>query len=82
MAKPAIFAVIFGALLFALGMMPGVIARFLEGVRTTFLEEMRNLRQDFSPTPINTDLRIRGDIWLVVGGGVMMIAGLLALLLS
>lgn len=62
MAKGAIFAVVFGAMLFALGVTPGVIA--------TFFEELRNFRDTFSPTRgpihgIQTDSPQMG--WLSLG---------------
>jgi len=67
--------IVFGATFFALGMMPDLIDTFFEG--------MRNFRDNFSPTrgpiPIQTD---SAQLWLVVGGGVMMIIGLLALVLN
>jgi hypothetical protein len=79
MAIPAITAIISGAMLFALGMMPGLIA--------TLLEELQDFRDHFSSMsgPIRnrqTDSRVSGAIWLRVGGAVMMILGLLALLSS
>lgn len=76
MAKAAIPAIVFGAVLFAIGMMPNVIA--------TFFEELRNLQDNFSLTRGTID-GIQADsaqVWLVVGGGVMMILGLLVLVLS
>lgn len=77
MRRQAITAILFGAMLFALGMAPGLIAALREG--------LENFRDHVSQTrgPISrfrTDLRFSGDIWLLVGGGVMMITGLLALL--
>jgi hypothetical protein len=77
MEKAAITAVLCGAILFGLGMFPGLIATLREG--------LENFRDHVSQTqgPIyrsQTDRRFSGDIWLLVGGGVMMIVGLLALL--
>jgi hypothetical protein len=51
------------------------------------LEGLRNFRDHFSPTResfhnVQTDLRLSLDTWLLVGGGVMMIFGSLALLSS
>jgi hypothetical protein len=79
MAKPAITAIVFGAMLFVLGMVPGVLAGLMDG--------LQNLRNHLSPTrgPIRrlqTHHRLSGDICLLVGGGVMMIAGFLALLFN
>jgi hypothetical protein len=74
---PAITAILYGAILFGLGMIPGLFATLVEG--------LQNFLDDVSQTgePVHgaqTDLRLSGDIWLLVGGGVMMIVGLLALL--
>jgi hypothetical protein len=71
MAKPAITAIVFGDMLFVLGMIPGVLAGLMDG--------LQNFRNHLSPTrgPIRrlqTDLRLSGDIWLLVGGGGMMMA--------
>jgi hypothetical protein len=57
-------------------MMPDVIA--------TFIDELRNLRDNFSLTrgPIHGIQTDSAQVWLVVGGGVMMIVGLLILVLS
>lgn len=76
MAEMAIFVIVFGACSFALGLMPDVIA--------TFHEELRNLRDNFSLTrgPIDGIQTDSAQVWLVVGGGVMMIVGLLVLVLS
>ena len=75
MAKAAIPVIVFGACFFALGMMPDVIA--------TFIEELRNLRDNFSLTRGPTDdiPTDSAQVWLVVGGGVMVIVGLLILVL-
>jgi hypothetical protein len=77
MEKPAINAILFGAMLFVLGMVPGLLGALKEG-----LENFRN--RVFPPGwPVHrleTNFCITGDIWLLVGGGVMMIAGLMALL--
>jgi hypothetical protein len=77
MAKPAITAILFGAMLFVLGMIPGLLAGLVEG--------LRNLRDHLSPAKrpyqdIQTDSRVSGEILLIVGGGLIMILGLLALL--
>ena len=78
MEKAAITTILCGAILFGLGMFPGLIATLREG--------LENFRDHVSQTqgPIyrsQTDRRFSGDIWLLVAGGVMMIVGLLALLL-
>ena len=76
MAKAAIPVIVFGACVFALGMMPDVIV--------TFIDELQNLRDSFSLTrgPIHGIQTDSAQVWLVVGGGVMMIVGLLILVLS
>jgi hypothetical protein len=75
MAKAAIFLIVFGATFFALGMLPDLIDTFFEG--------FRNVRANFSPTrrPIHDIQTDSAQIWLLVGGGVMIIVGLLAILL-
>jgi hypothetical protein len=77
MAKPAITAILFGAMLFVLGMIPGLLTELVEG--------LRNFRDHLSPAKrpyrdIQTDSRVSGEILLIVGGGLIMILGLLALL--
>jgi hypothetical protein len=60
-------------------MIPGLLATFVEGLQN-FLDHSSR-----SGGPVHrsrTDLRLSGDIWLLVSGGVMMIVGLLALLLN
>ena len=76
MAEMAIFVIVFGACSFALGMIPDVMA--------TFIEELRNLQDNFSVTrgPIHGIQTDSAQVWLVVGGGVMMIVGLSVLVLS
>jgi hypothetical protein len=79
MTKPAITAILFGAMLFVLGMFPGLMAALREG--------LENFRDHLSQTrgPIyrfQTNLDFSGHIWLLVAGGLMMIVGLLALLLG
>jgi hypothetical protein len=74
--KAAITAILYGAILFGLGMIPGMLATLAGG--------LQNFMDDLSPTrgPIDrspTGLRLSGDIWLFVGGGAMMIVGLVAL---
>ena len=73
MTKPAITAVLLGALLFALGSFPGLIAALRENFRN-------HISQTRGPiSRLQTDSRPSGDIWPLAGGGVMMIVGLLAL---
>ena len=70
-------AILYGAILFGLGMIPGLFATLVEGLQN-FMDDLYPTRGPIDGSP--TDLRLSGDIWLLVGGGVMMIAGLLALL--
>jgi hypothetical protein len=85
MSRLASIAIVFGAMLFVLGLIPNVIATFtneLQKLRDAFMDEMQNLRGGFSSTrgPIH---RIQADfvqVWLLVCGGVMMILGLFGLL--
>jgi hypothetical protein len=79
MERVALIAIVLGALLFDLGLLPGLLGTVMEGLG------------DFShhPSPsrgpihnIKTDMRLYGDIRLVVGGGVIMILGLAALPLN
>ena len=85
MSPLAFIAIVFGAMLFVLGLIPNVIAIVtdeLQKLRDAFMDEMQNLRGDFSTTrgPIH---RIQADsvqVWLLVCGGVMMILGLFGLL--
>ena len=85
MSPLAFIAIVFGAMLFVLGLIPNVIAIVtdeLQTLRDAFMNEMQNLRGDFSPIrgPIH---RIQADSvqgWLLVCGGVLMILGLLGLL--
>jgi len=76
MEKAAITAIILGAMLFALGLIPGLLGTMIEG--------LRNVRDYSSPSGgliqhIQADIRRYGDIRLVVGGGVLMILGFVAL---
>jgi hypothetical protein len=77
--KAAINAILSGAMLFALSMRPRLIAALVEG--------LRNFRDHLSGTSglaqnTHADVQVRGDIWLLVCGAVLMISGLIALLAS
>jgi hypothetical protein len=79
MAKAANTAIVLGAMLFLLGLVPGL--------RAALIEALHNFRDHFSPTResshnVQTNLLFSLDTWLLVGGGVMMIFGMLALLSS
>jgi hypothetical protein len=69
-------AILYGAILFGLGMIPGLFATLVEGLQN-FLDHIQ------TGEPVHgsqTDLRLAGDIWLMAVGGLMMILGLAALL--
>ena len=77
MWRPSIIAFISGAMLLVLGMIPAFLVALTEA--------LRNFLDPLYPTGgpwyrFCAHLRLSGDIWLLVGGGVMMIVGLLALL--
>jgi hypothetical protein len=79
MVGPAIIAIVFGALLFALGMIPGLIA--------TLMGELQKFHDHFYARrrPIHnfqTDLQFSAEAWLATGGAIVMILGLLALVSS
>jgi hypothetical protein len=72
--KAAITAIIFGAMLFVRGLIPGLLG--------WLMQRLRNFCDHPSPSTgptqnIKTDMRRYGNIRLVVGGGAMMILGLL-----
>jgi hypothetical protein len=76
MAKSTISAIIsFGLMFIALGMIPGLIAALMEG--------LENLVSFFSPLSMRSrsDFPHSTGLWLVVGGGVLVIAGLVAILM-
>jgi hypothetical protein len=63
-------------MLFVLGLLPGLLS--------SLMERLLNFRDHSSPSRepihnIKTDMRRYGDIRLVLGGGLMMILGLVAL---
>ena len=74
MSPLAFIAIVFGATVFVLGLMPNVIA--------TFMDELQNLRGDFSPTrgPVHGIQTDSAQVWLLVCGAGMMILGLFGLL--
>jgi hypothetical protein len=77
MTEVANTAIVVGAILFALGLFPGLlpvlIARF-QGLRDYFFPSRGRIKKFQSGLPLHT------DAWLLGGGGVIMILGLLALL--
>ena len=85
MSPLAFIAIVFGAMLFVLGLMPNVIATFMDklrNLRDAIEDELQNLRGDFSPTrrPIHRIQADSAQVWLLLWGGVMMILGLFGLL--
>ena len=76
MEKAAIIAIVLASMLFDLGLLPGLVGPLMEGLRNFWSQPHPSRR----PMPnIGTDMRRYGDIRLVLGGGIMMIFGLLAL---
>jgi hypothetical protein len=70
--KLAIIATVFGAMLFVRGLIPGLLGALMEG--------LRNCRDHPSPSRgpihnIQTDMRLYGDIRMVICGAIMMILG-------
>jgi hypothetical protein len=66
MEEAAIIAIILGAMLFVLGLLPGLLDTLMEG--------LENFRDHPPPSKrpihhIQTDMRRYGDFRLVVGGG-------------
>lgn len=78
MAKSAITAILFGAMLLVLGMIPGLLAGLVEGLRN-FRDHLAPTRRPYRNTEIPS--RVSGQIWLVLGGALMMILGIVAFLL-
>ena len=74
--KLAITAIVFVAMLFVRGLIPGLLGALMEG--------LTNCRDHPSPSRgpiqnIRTDMRLCGDMRLVVGGGAVILLGLRAL---
>ena len=81
MAKQASIAIILGAALFALALMPGLLASLLASLE----EALQNFQNHLFPTTrpvhsIRTGRALTGEIWLLIFGGALMILGLLGLL--
>lgn len=77
MAEVGIAAIVVGAMLFALGLFPGLLPALTErfqGLLDHFFRSRRGIHR------IQADLLLSGDVWLLAGGGVILIVGLLALL--
>jgi hypothetical protein len=77
MAQVAIATIVVGTILFALGLFPGSLP--------ALLERFQSLRDRFFPSTgrnhkVPADLPLHSDVWLLGGGGVILILGLLALL--
>ena len=78
MWRPSIIAIIVGGMLLVLGMIPAFVVALMEAL-TNFLDPLYPTGGPWYR--FCAHLRVSGAIWLLVGGGVMMIVGLLALLL-
>jgi hypothetical protein len=78
MWRPSIIAIIVGAMMLVLGMIPGFLVALTEALRN-FLDPLYPTGGPWYRSCAH--LRVSGAIWLLVGGGVMMIVGLLLLLL-
>jgi hypothetical protein len=76
MEKAAITLIVFGAMFLVVGLIPGLLSAPLEGLRN-FRDGPSALREPIYD--LRTDMRLYGDFRLVVGGGVAIIVGLLAL---
>jgi hypothetical protein len=76
MAEAGITAIFVGAILFPLGLFPGLLP--------ALMERFQSLQDHFFPSrgvrKFETDLPLHSDVWLIASGGVMLILGLLALL--
>jgi hypothetical protein len=79
MWRPSIIAIIVGAMLLVLGMIPAFLVALTEALRD-FLDPLYPTGGPWYR--FCAHLRVSGGIWLLVGGGVMIIVGLLALLSS
>lgn len=77
MAEVGVAAIVVGAVLFVLGLFPGllpaVMRRFLS--RRDYFFQSRGRIKKF-----RSDLPMSSDAWLLASGGVMLILGLLVLL--
>jgi hypothetical protein len=76
MVTAGINAIVFGAMLLLLGMMPDVVAALREG--------LQNFRDHFffTSSTYRNDLPRTGAVWLVVGGAMVILLGLLALIVG
>jgi hypothetical protein len=79
MVGPAIIAIVFGVMLFALGMIPGLIATLM-GELQKFQDHFYSRRRPIHN--VQTDLQFSAETWLATGGAIVMILGLLALVSS
>ena len=79
MAELGITAIVVGAMLFALDMIPGLLAALMKG-----LQGFRgHVSQSRGPIyPFQTDLPLSGEAWLLGAGALMMIFGLQAFMSS
>ena len=81
--KSAVNAIVIGAVLVALGLIPGPLARLRDG-----LQNFRDFLAPFAPitpqpqTVPDSAEKLPGQIWVAVGGAVAMAIGILALILN
>jgi hypothetical protein len=76
MVKSGITAILFGAMLVVLGMIPNLIAGAVAGLRNFWDYFYPPRGPDHTLPP---DSYLSGELCLLVGGGVLMVAGLVAL---
>jgi hypothetical protein len=77
MAQAGIAAIFVGAILFPLGLFPSLLPALMErfqSLRDRFVLSRERIQK------IQSDLPLHSDAWLLGGGGVMLILGLLAVL--
>ena len=76
MARSAIVAIVFGAMLFVLGMLPSLIAAAIKEFQNFRALHPKRLRILYT---LRTDLRRSGDVGSLFGGALVLILGLLTL---
>jgi hypothetical protein len=79
MVQAGITAIVFGVMLMVLGMTPSLITALIQGLQN--FRDYFSLPRDLGYN-VADDIHVSRDIWLVVGGGVLVIAGLTSLLWS
>jgi hypothetical protein len=77
MAEVGITAIVVGAILFALGLFPGLLPALMErfqGLLDRFVPSRGRIHKFQTYSPLHS------DVWLIASGGVMLILGLFVLL--